>query len=53
MKNTREQVIHVRVSDEDYSDLKRLVEAEGTTVSALLRQNIRNMTVQSEITEWE
>lgn len=50
---TRDRIITARLSDDEYETLKNVTEREGATVSDLIRQNIREMAVQSEVSDWE
>lgn len=54
-KDNRTEYLKVRLTKEEYDGLKRVVEAEETTISALVQQKVRELAAQPDVSgpyEW-
>ena len=49
----KDTFLTVRLTAEDYANLKALATDEEVTVSRLIRQKVQEMFVQGEVCEWE
>lgn len=49
----KERNIKVRITDEDYQSLKAVCQAEDVSMSALIRQRVRESLIPHEASEWE
>ena len=51
--DNRTEHLRVRLTKDEYADLMRVCEAEGVTASRLIQQKVRELAVQSPVSEWE
>lgn len=50
---TKDKIVNVRITDSEYASLKTLCDAEGATISQMIRQRVQEMAIASPVSEWD
>lgn len=50
---TRTQTVHVRLTDDEYNRLKTVCDAEGVTISTMLRQRVQESFIPTNNGDWD